>query len=130
MWPKAFAQLVELAPHISRLLPMADRFFQNKSAAEDANRKAIETMGDRLRSDLHEINLAQTGLSDQLADLSRKVSTSTTDAQAFKTSADALDRRLTHIETRQSRLSSLLLFVLVLLVIVLALLVFIAARGR
>ncbi len=51
MWPKAFAQLIELAPHISRLLPMADRFFQSK-AADDGNRKAMESMVEGLRGDL------------------------------------------------------------------------------
>ena len=41
MWPKALAQLIELAPHAARLLPMADKFFQSKTAGEEANRKAM-----------------------------------------------------------------------------------------
>ncbi len=30
MWPKVIAQLFELLPHVSRLVPMADRFFSSK----------------------------------------------------------------------------------------------------
>ncbi len=44
MWPKAFSQLVELAPHITRLLPLADRYFKDKSSSDEATRKTLEEM--------------------------------------------------------------------------------------
>jgi hypothetical protein len=130
MWPKAFAQLVELAPHISRLLPMADRFFQSKSASEDATRKAIDAMSQEVRADLNQITVAQAGLSDQITDLGRKFSRFESDGTAAKLSADSLERRLTAIEARQGRLLLLLATALILLAAICILEAMILAHGR
>ena len=48
MWPKALLQLLELVPHFSRLLPMADKFLQSKATLDDAT---LKTIGD-LRGEL------------------------------------------------------------------------------
>ena len=45
MWPKLLMQLFELLPHISRLVPMADKYFSQKAAAE----KALVVLGPRGR---------------------------------------------------------------------------------
>ncbi len=128
MWPKAFAQFIELAPHISRLLPMADRFFQSKSVNDDANRKAIEGLGDRMRADLNQVTVAHASLSEQMSDLSSAVQRLSSDAAAAKLSSDAvkhstdaLDRRLSAIEARQRRSQLLVGVALLLLVLVLVL---------
>ena len=76
MWPKAFAQLIELAPHVSRLLPMADRFLQNRSQTEEAGRKsveALESVAEDLRGDLGEVFAANTSLGKQVEELSGKL---------------------------------------------------------
>ena len=52
MWPKALAQLIELAPHIARLLPTADRFLQSKVAGDEATRAALAKFGDEIRADI------------------------------------------------------------------------------
>ena len=41
MWPKVIAQLFELLPHVSRLLPMADKFLTSKTATEKATEAAM-----------------------------------------------------------------------------------------
>ncbi len=41
MWPKVIAQLFDLLPHVSRLLPMADRFLNSKVASEKASEAAL-----------------------------------------------------------------------------------------
>lgn len=130
MWPKAFAQLVELAPHISRLLPMADRFFQSKAAGDEANRKAIDAMGDRLRADLNQINVTHASLSDQIADLSTRTDRLTSDSDTLKRSADLLERRLTKIEAGQRRMAYIAALVLLGIVILVILAVMIYVRGR
>lgn len=130
MWPKAFAQLVELAPHLSRILPMADRFFQTKAANEDANRKAISDLGDRLRADLNQVTVAHATLSDQVSDISSAVHRLASDSASVKLSTDAVDGRLKAIEARQSRLQALLAVALVLLVVVLILSVILLLHGR
>ena len=160
MWPKAFAQFVELAPHISRLLPMADRFFQSKTAGDDdAHRKvveAVQTATDGLRGDFGEVTAAHTALSKQVGDLDGKLDAAIAEVQTAKLATDAvvaetatvklaidsvandiratkfameaIERRMTHFETIQSRLSYLYLFVFVATLAMLVLLGLVFAR--
>ena len=133
MWPKAFAQFVELAPHISRLLPMADRFFQNKNAGEESTRKAVETMeatSESLRADLGQFTTAHASLSRQIGELDRKLEDFTGDARAAKVAAESLDQRITRIEMMQSRLSMLCVTALVALMAAIVLLGLIYAHVR
>ena len=81
MWPKALSQLVELAPHVTRLLPLADRYLKDKTRGDDdtrgaldAHRASIESRLDAQRAgigaDLLSLRAAVNGLSDRLhADL-------------------------------------------------------------
>lgn len=137
MWPKAFAQLIELAPHISRLLPMADRFFQTKAAGEDTTRRAVENLGDRIRADLSQVNSTQAGLADQISDVSGKLNRVAADSEALKrsaemlkASAESLERRLAQIEARQNRTIYLNIFLLIATTLVLVLLGLLLARGH
>ncbi len=142
MWPKAFAQLIELAPHISRLLPMADRFLQTKTVSDDGSRKALEAVAEGWRGDLRQVAVAHAGLHAQTTELNDKVSllndkvsivaTAVTgiaadmtgaaaNAQAARlaaeSSVDIVERRLAQVEARQARLSTLLGIALLLLVV-------------
>ncbi len=104
MWPKAFAQLIELAPHISRLLPMADRFFQSKNAADESGRRATEAAVEELRSGLHadmgQIAAAQAGLSQQIGALGEGMAAVSTAARDARTAAEAVGTRCGEMETR------------------------------
>ena len=126
MWPKAFAQLVELAPHISRLLPMADRFFQSKNTAEDATRQTIEALGNRLHMDMEQIARAQAGLEQQTGELSERVDRYA--AQVTRLSTEPLERRLTEIEGRQRRQATLMMVVVILLAAAVVLLILLLLR--
>jgi hypothetical protein len=73
MWPKVFAQLFELLPHISRLLPMADKYFNSKAAAEKANEAAMAAMAEGVRGDLGQVTKAHVGLYRQLQEQSAQI---------------------------------------------------------
>jgi septal ring factor EnvC (AmiA/AmiB activator) len=117
MWPKALSQLIELAPHITRLLPMADRFLLSKTASEEAARNAMEQMADGLRGDLGQVTAAHAGLYRQLNDQSEKLSAIASDLTSTRQSAEALESRLATLE-RQSR--SQQAFLLIILLVLLA----------
>jgi len=117
MWPKALSQLIELAPHITRLLPMADRFLLSKTAGEEAARNAMEQMADGLRGDLGQVTAAHAGLYRQLNDQSEKLSAIASDLTSTRQSAEALESRLATLE-RQSR--SQQAFLLIILLVLLA----------
>lgn len=73
MWPKVFVQLVELLPHLSRLVPMADKFLSSKAAAEKANEAAMVAMAEGVRGDLGQVTKAHLGLYRQLQDQSAQI---------------------------------------------------------
>ena len=66
MWP-ALLQLLELAPHVTRLVPVADRYLQSKSDNGKAQRRALDEMGERLRGDLGQLAEGLHGDLTQLA---------------------------------------------------------------
>lgn len=107
MWPKALTQLIELAPHLSRLVPMADRFLQSKSAGEEANRRAMDAMTEGLRGDLGQVTASHAGLYRQLNEANEKLATVSADARSARQAAEALEFRLNHTEARLKRLTIL-----------------------
>lgn len=73
MWPKLLAQLFELLPHISRLVPIADKYLSSKTASEKANEAALTAMAEGVRGDLGQVTKAHAGLYRQLQELSAQV---------------------------------------------------------
>lgn len=152
MWPKALAQLVELAPHITRLLPMADRFLKDKAAGDDSTRRALaehrlilegqrstlEGMEQRLRAEIGQVASSQSNLQNKaLTDIQREVSeleshltTTRADALAAKVAAESIDSRIRTIESRQARLNTLVMVALALLAAILIVLAVPVLRGR
>jgi hypothetical protein len=120
MWPKAIAQLIELAPHIARLLPMADRFFVSKSAEQDAARTAMEQMADGLRGDLGQVTASHAGLYRQLNDQSEKLSNLSADLRSTKLIVEANEAQLALLQKEFRLIRILVIVALVLMVVLLA----------
>jgi hypothetical protein len=118
MWPKALAQLIELAPHITRLIPMADRFLQSKSADAEASRNALEQMAHGLRGDLGQVTASHAGLYRQLNDHGQQLSHISADVNTVKLSTNSLDDRITHLEQQSSKLFLALGIALLLLIVI------------
>jgi hypothetical protein len=119
MWPKAIAQLIELLPHAARLMPMADRYLQSKTAGEEANRKAMESMADGLRGDLGQVTASHAGLYRQLNDQSEKLAEISLEARAARSAAEAVEPRITQMERRLDRIAGLVLIVAILCLVLL-----------
>jgi chromosome segregation ATPase len=151
MWPKALAQLVELAPHITRLAPLADRFLKDKAAGDEATRQVLDNqraaleahrasvadLGTGLRTELGALTSAQTTQSTHIAQLAKQVGefekhlvTTRTDALAAKQAAESLDQRLRSIEATQKRAQGLAVVAVGLLLAILALIATLFLRAR
>ena len=130
MWPKAISQLIELLPHVSRLLPMADRFLNAKTADAEASRSAMQQMAEGLRGDLGQVTASHAGLYRQLNEQSEKISELSSDVATVKRSVESLDPRLTRLEQQNSRLTVLLGLSLVLLAGLLVLAVILLLHHR
>jgi len=110
MWPKA---LLELAPHLVRLVPAANNFFQNKSAGDEANRKAMDAMAEGLRGDLGQVTSSHAGLYRQLNEQSEKLASLSADVAAARVATESLEGRLVRLQRRQGTTTKLLVAVAV-----------------
>lgn len=126
MWPKVIAQLFELLPHVSRVLPLADRYFSTRSSADTA----IASLGETVRSDLGRVANAHTALAGRLDDFAAHVSEAAADARKARLATESIEARLTRIEQAAATRRTLLLVVCVLLVAALGLLLVLLLRNR
>ena len=114
MWP-VLVQLLQLAPHVTRLVPVADRYLQSKADGRDVQRRALEEMADRLhgdmeetaegmRGDLAQLVAAQAGIYDQLNQQSETLASIAADVRATRLASDEVETRMTRLEARIQRL--------------------------
>ena len=106
MCPKALPRRFDPAPHIPRLLPRADRFFQSKSATDDATRRTVESLAETLRGDLGQIVAAQSALSGQIEKLGVQVAASGDDVRGARAAAETAASRTGELESRLSELTT------------------------
>lgn len=115
MWPKALVQLLELAPHVTRLVPMADRYLQSKAEGRDASRRAMEQLCGQLRDDVGQITggmrgelgqmaAAQAGVYHQLNEQRETLATMASDLRLIRSGQDEMETRMARIEKRASRM--------------------------
>jgi hypothetical protein len=98
MWPKVIAQLFELLPHITRLVPMADRYFSSKTASEKATEAAMIAMADGVRGDLGQVTKAHAGLYRQLQEQSAQITQVSDEVKQARLSIEQHDHRMEALE--------------------------------
>ena len=108
MWPKVLAQLFELLPHIARMVPMADKYFAQKTAAEKANEAALAAMAEGVRGDLGQVTKAHAGLYRQLQEQSAQI---TEVGEEVKRARLAIEQHEHRLETMELRVRSIGLWV-------------------
>ena len=104
MWPKVIAQLFELLPHITRLVPMADKYFSSKTATEKATEAAMIAMADGVRGDLGQVTKAHAGLYRQLQEQSAQITQVSEEVKQARLSFEQHDHSLTALEQRVTSL--------------------------
>ena len=104
MWPKVIAQLFELLPHITRLVPMADKYLSSKTASEKANEAAMAAMAEGVRGDLGQVTKAQAGLYRQLQDQSAQIAEVLEEVKAARLSVEQHEQRMVTLESNVTSL--------------------------
>jgi hypothetical protein len=130
MWPKLLMQLFELLPHISRLVPMADKYFSQKAAAEKANEAALAAMAEGVRGDLGQVTRAHAGLYRQLQDLSAQVTVVGETAEAARTAASKQDDRVVELERQVAAIGVWVKVGVSLVVVMGGVVIWLLVRGR
>src|ERR1700756_2030625 len=99
MWPKVIAQLFELLPHITRLVPMADKYFSSKTASEKATEAAMAAMAEDVRGDLGQVTKAHVGLYRQLQDQSAQIAQVSEEVKLARAVAERDQHRMETLES-------------------------------
>jgi hypothetical protein len=100
MWPKVIAQLFELLPHITRLVPMADRYLSSKTASEKANEAAMAAMAEGVRGDLGQVTKAHAGLYRQLQEQSAQIAEVGEEVKRARLAVEQQEGRLVPLESK------------------------------
>ena len=99
MWPKVIAQLFELLPHITRLVPMADKYLSSKTASEKATEAAMVAMAEGVRGDLGQVTKAHAGLYRQLQDQSAQIAEVGEEVKRARLSVEQHENRMVALES-------------------------------
>ena len=114
MWP-VLVQLLKLAPHMTRLVPVADRYLQTRAEGRDSERRAVEHTVDglrgdlaqtaeRMQGDLTQVNAIQAAMVQQLNQQSETLASLATDMRATRLTSDEMEARMKGMEARMARL--------------------------
>jgi hypothetical protein len=130
MWPKLFVQLFELLPHVTRLVPIADRYFASKTANEKANEAALVAMAEDVRGDLGQVTKAHAGLYRQLQEVSAQLAEAGEDAKRTRLSIEQQGHRLENLELQVVALGRWVKACAVVVVVLLGVVIYLVARAH
>ena len=99
MWPKVLLQLFELLPHVTRLVPMADKYLSSKTASEKATEAAMAAMAEGVRGDLGQVTKAHAGLYRQLQDQSAQIAEVGEEVKRARLSVEQHENRMVALES-------------------------------
>lgn len=120
MWPRV---LLELLPHFSRLLPVADKYLANRSASEKAQTAALAALAAEVRGQIGQVTEAQAGLGRQLQEQGAQAAEIAVDVARARMAIGSVEERVAKLEKTLRLVVGLLVAVLVLAAMVFAILV-------
>jgi hypothetical protein len=126
MWPKVLAQLFELLPHVTRLVPMADRYFSTKTASEKATEAAMVAMAEGVRGDLGQVTKTYAGLYQQLQKQSVQLAEVSSEVKRIVPAVE----RVTALESQVAALGRWVKVGVSLIVVLLVAVIVLLVRGR
>jgi hypothetical protein len=121
-------QLFELLPHVTRLVPIADKYFSSKTANEKANEAALAAMAEGVRGDLGQVTKAHAGLYRQLQEVNAQVVEVGEDAKRTRLSIEQQGHRLENLESEVVWLSRWVKAGTILVVILLCVVIYLVTR--
>ena len=130
MWPKVLMQLFELLPHVTRLIPVADKYFSQRTAAEKASLAALAAMAEDVRGDLGQVTKAHASLYRQLQEQSGQIADISEEVRRTRTSIEQHDHRLEALDQKLASLGPWVKGGVSMIVILLAVAIWLLARAR
>ena len=128
MWPRLIPQMIELLPHVRRLVPMADRFFTSKAETERAHEATLNALASELRADLAQVAKTHAGLYRQLQDQTAVIAEVGEEVKRSRLAMEHHGTRIESIETTVAQLGRWLKIGLSLVLVLLAILILLVAQ--
>lgn len=100
MWPRVLRQLIELLPHVSRLVPIAERYFSSKAGADRTNELALAALAEGMQADLGQVTKSHAGLYRQLQEQGAQITGIGDEVRSVRSALDASDRKIAALEHR------------------------------
>ncbi len=120
MWPKL---LLELLPHFTRLVPVADKYLGNRNASDEAQKAALAALAQDVRGELGGVTEEQAGLRRQIQEQSSQVADVAVEVSRTRLGVEGVEARVAKLERSAAMTIRLLWVVLGLLAIGFAILV-------
>jgi chromosome segregation ATPase len=95
MWPKI---LFELLPHLTRLVPLADRYLTTRTASEKAQEAALAALGAEVRGELGQLGEVHTGIQRQLQDQGAQLSELAVEVTRARMGVESMEARVAALE--------------------------------
>ena len=127
MWPKI---LLELLPHLTRLVPMADRYLTTRTASEKAQEAALAALGAEVRGELGQLGEVHTGIQRQLQDQGAQLSELAVEMTRARIGVESMEARVAGLERSAAAMRWLAVAALVGLAGAIGLLVAVLVRLR
>jgi len=108
--------LLELLPHFTRLLPVADKYFAGRSASDKAQQAALAALAAEVTGGLGKAVEANAGLREQLQEQTAQISQVSVEATRARMAIESVESRVGGLERTTGLLVKLLVTALVLLV--------------
>jgi hypothetical protein len=113
--------LLEFLPHLTRLIPAADRYLSSRPASDKAHEAALAALSEDQRSAFGKVLADQAALRSDLQQLVAASAQVRIEASTVRSAVVGLDSRLTRIENRMTAVFRVLWVAVALLAAVLVL---------
>lgn len=123
-------QLFELLPHVTRLVPLADKYLSSRTANERANEAALTAMAEGVQADLGQVTKAHAGLYSKLIEQGSQIAELN---ESVRLAQQAIERQDKHIDLLNNKLASANLWIKIsasLTAVLLILVIVLLTRGH
>ncbi len=97
MWPKI---LLELLPHFTRLVPVADKYFSSRGDEDKAHTAALAALGEEVRGGLGRVDEVHAGLQQALKEQGEQIAEAGVEATRARMAVEAVEQRVAKLERR------------------------------
>jgi len=119
MWPRLIAQLIELMPHATRLMPMADNYLAVRREGAKAQAGALADLAENLRVDVGRVTDSYNGLARQIGEQKAQIAALKDAVEVAQTQSMTQTKQLEWITTDVNTLRVWVKFGVVIIVLLL-----------